>query len=74
METGNPLLKRLEPDTAEARDFTVVEKPDEHRMNADAVAVVGAVAQRIGNNDALPTWIDCRQSDNAPDCAGFGQF
>mgnify|MGYP007026487877 CR=1 FL=1 len=73
-EAGNPLLKRLEPDAAEARDFTVVKEPDEHRMDADAVAVVGTVTQRVGNDDTLPTRMDGGQPNDPTDCARRRQF
>ena len=74
IETGNPLLKRLEPDAAEMCDFTVVEEPDEHRMDTNAVAVIGAVTQGIGDDDALTARIDSGQPNDATDCARRRQF
>jgi hypothetical protein len=61
IETGNPLLKRLEPDTAKARHLTGVEEPDEYRVNGDAVAVVGA-GRTAGSDSRCTYGVDSRSS------------
>lgn len=42
-------------------------------MNADAVAVVGTINEREGNDDALAAGIDRRQPNDSPNRTGFRQ-
>lgn len=70
----NFILLAVEPDTTEASNLAIVEEPDEHRMDTDAVAVVGTVTQGIGDDDALSARIDSGQPNDPTDCAGFRQF
>ncbi|MDZ4765126.1 MAG: hypothetical protein SGI73_11295 [Chloroflexota bacterium] len=44
---------KREPASAETGNLTVVEKANIHGMDADAVAIVGAVTQWIMADDAL---------------------
>ncbi|MEZ4672302.1 MAG: hypothetical protein R3E39_30720 [Anaerolineae bacterium] len=63
----------LKPDAAEALDTAIIQKAYPAGMNTDAVRT-HVVTQRIGDDDALTTWIDGRQSYNTPDCTGLWQF
>ena len=42
-------------------------------MNADTVGM-HVVTQGISDDDALAAWMDGGQTNDASDCAGFGQF